>query len=269
MEQNTSRFNPDLDFDFNDFDPLESLSVDEDDAVPSEEETLDCEADSPADASAGVEDERSPEERIAELLATMEPRRKVLLGVLSFCAEPKLVDEVNAHIDELQKNNCSAYTAANLCALLEKAGAIERVTEEGELFKDIELEPQVVVRDGVEYLEPQEPPASFWRTTDAGMSVLAEDQPLERVRALFDEDALYVPLYTRILEMCAADGGASTKALEGTIDNDPLAQSPRLYTAHFVKRLEDADAVEWRGAWQATETGCAALEELAKSGGDW
>ena len=137
----------------------------------------------------------------------MAPRRTVLLGILAACAEPQPASAVNARVDELQENNFSVYSAANLCSLLEKAGAIERVTAEGEPAEDIEIEPQTVVVDGVEYLEAREPVEIYWHITEPGRAALEADKPLERLRALLDEDAAYAPIYQRILA-CAQQTAA-------------------------------------------------------------
>ena len=94
---------------------------------------------------------------LTAILTIRRVRGALLLGILAACAEPQPASAVSARVDELQENNFSVYSAANLCSLLEKAGAIERVTAEGEPAEDIEVEPQTVVVDGVEYLviEPE------------------------------------------------------------------------------------------------------------------
>ena len=141
-----------LEPDYDGFDPLEDF---EDDAtevegradefvatVSAAEDALAHDAVAPA---APAICEKPAEERIADLLEAMAPRRTVLLGILAACAEPQPASAVSARVDELQENNFSVYSAANLCSLLEKAGAIERVTAEGEPAEDIEVEPQTVV----------------------------------------------------------------------------------------------------------------------------
>ena len=182
-----------LEPDYDGFDPLEDF---EDDAtevegradefvatVSAAEDALAHDAVAPA---APAICEKPAEERIADLLEAMAPRRTVLLGILAACAEPQPASAVSARVDELQENNFSVYSAANLCSLLEKAGAIERVTAEGEPAEDIEVEPQTVVVDGVEYLEAREPVEIYWRITEPGRTALEADKPLERLRALLD-----------------------------------------------------------------------------------
>ena len=259
-----------LEPDYDGFDPLEDF---EDDAAETEGRADEFVATVSAAEDALAHDDDKPvapatcekpaEERIADLLKAMAPRRTVLLGILTACDEPQPASAVNARVDELQENNFSVYSAANLCSLLEKAGAIERVTAEGEPAENIEAEPQTVVVDGVEYLEAREPVEIYWRITEPGRAALEADKPLERLRALLDEDAAYAPIYQRILRLCAADGGTTTPTINNAVDHDPLVQKPRFYAPHFVDRLEKCDALVWKKAWCITDIGRTGLDLLA------
>ena len=259
-----------LEPDYDGFDPLEDF---EDDAAETEGRADEFVATVSAAEDALAHDDDKPvapatcekpaEERIADLLKAMAPRRTVLLGILTACDEPQPASAVNARVDELQENNFSVYSAANLCSLLEKAGAIERVTAEGEPAENIEAEPQTVVVDGVEYLEAREPVEIYWRITEPGRAALEADKPLERLRALLDEDAAYAPIYQRILRLCAADGGTTTPTINNAVDHDPLVQKPRFYAPHFIDRLEKCDALVWKKAWCITDIGRTGLDLLA------
>ena len=268
MTHDSTKFNLSPSDELDEFDPLADGADDEDAdaadglaAAPgSAEGALAHASDNGRPAPA---DERPAEERTADLLASMAPRRKVLLSILAHCFEPRPVAQVNALVDELQQNNFSVYSAANLCALLEKAGALERVTADGQPADDVESEPRVVVVDGVEYLEAGDPVEVCWLATDAGRAAVEADKPLERLRDLLDRDAAYLPIYKRILVLCAAEGGAKTPDINAAVDNDPLVQKPRFYAPHFVDKLEKCDALAWQKAWVVTEVGRAGLEMLA------
>lgn len=269
MTHDSTKFNLSLEPDFDEFDPLEDLEEDAEEGQadefvatvsPAEGALARDVAEAPAAAAV---DERPAEERIAELLAAMAPRRKVLLGILAFCEEPQPVADVNAHVDELQENNFSVYTAANLCTLLERAGALARVTPDGEPAEDIEAEPEVVVVDGVEYLEAREPVQICWVVTEAGRDALEADKPLDRLRTLLEDDAAYQAIYKRILTLCTAEGGAKTPDINAAVDHDPLVQKPRFYAPHFIDKLEKCDALTWKKAWMTTEIGQAGLKMLA------
>ena len=208
-------------------------------------------------------DTRTPKERIDDLFDSMKDRRKELLGILDFCREPQSVDDVNDRVEELKKNSFSVYSGAHFCTLLENAGAIERRTAEGELAKDIQTEPEVVVEDGVEYLEAGTPEQSFWVTTADGIAALEADKPYERMEALLETDARYKPIYKRILTLCTEKNGTPIATINGAVNDDPLVKHPHLYAAHFVDKLEQCDALEYRDGWFTTEVGQKALELLA------
>lgn len=266
MTHDSTKFNLSPSDELDEFDPLADGADDEDAAdglaaAPGSAEGALAHASD--DGRPAPADERPAEERTADLLASMAPRRKVLLSILAHCFEPRPVAQVNALVDELQQNNFSVYSAANLCALLEKAGALERVTADGQPADDVESEPRVVVVDGVEYLEAGDPVEMCWLATDAGRAAVEADKPLERLRDLLDHDAAYLPIYKRILALCAAEGGAKTPDINAAVDNDPLVQKPRFYAPHFVDKLEKCDALAWQKAWVVTEVGRAGLEMLA------
>lgn len=266
MTHDSTKFNLSPSDELDEFDPLADGADDEDAAdglAAAPGSTEGALAHASDDGRPAPADERPAEERTADLLASMAPRRKVLLSILAHCFEPRPVAQVNALVDELQQNNFSVYSAANLCALLEKAGALERVTADGQPADDVESEPRVVVVDGVEYLEAGDPVEVCWLATDAGRAAVEADKPLERLRDLLDHDAAYLPIYKRILALCAAEGGAKTPDINAAVDNDPLVQKPRFYAPHFVDKLEKCDALAWQKAWVVTEVGRAGLEMLA------
>ena len=274
-----STFDLSLDDELDGFDPLADDGADEDDELEGGETAPISAA---VDAAAGTAvaravaagtaenaqvahaDERTAAERIDALFESMAPRRKVLLGILAYVSDGmKPVAEVNAEVDRLQEDNYSVYSAADLCKLLEGAGAIERVTAEGTPADEVETEPKTVVVDGIEYIEAAEPVEIFWQITEDGQAKLDSDKPVDRMRELFERDEKYAVIYKRILTLCAAEGGATTPDINSAVDDDPLVQKPRLYAPHFVDLLEKCDALEWRKAWYTTEVGRAGLEILA------
>ncbi len=206
---------------------------------------------------------QSAQERLAELFTRMAPRRTVLLGVLDMCRTGRNAGEVAAYVDEAQQTNHSVYSAGTILSLLEEAGGIERVTCDGTAYSSEPVEPEHVVVDGVEYLRAATPQALYWQTSEAGLEILEQDRPLERVEDLFSCDAHYLPVYKTVLELCSQSEGANAAQLGKAVDKLELVQEPRFFAAHFVERLERAGAVEWRDVWVATEVGMQALDMLA------
>lgn len=226
-------------------------------AAPDEEDVMPYLGDADADHAPQVKvDERPAAVRTAELFERMKPRRRVLQGVLALCAEPAAVADVHARVDELQANQRSVYDGAAICALLERAGAIEQVRAEAQ-------EPKVVTVDGVEYLEPAPEAAVLYRTTEAGAAQLAADRPGDRLSCALENEAVYKPIYLQILQACSEEGGKSAKDLGALVDADPLLQQPRLWAAHFFNILGECDALTWDGTWKVTELGLQAAQDLA------
>lgn len=207
---------------------------------------------------------RPAEERIRELFNNMNPHRRVLYGVLRALREPVGNDQVGSVIDALRAHKFSVYSTSNICTMLETAGAVRRVLEDGTPYEDFKPEPKIVVEDGVEYWQAVPAPMPYWQITEAGQAQLDSYHPIEKLEATFAEEAEYLTLYKRVLTLCAADEGVSMKQMSAAVDSDPLvATEPRNYfVQHFVEALERGEAVVWNGkAWKITEVGRQALAE--------
>lgn len=207
---------------------------------------------------------RPAEERIRELFNNMNPHCRVLYGVLRALREPVGNDQVGSVIDALRAHKFSVYSTSNICTMLETAGAVRRVLEDGTPYEDFKPEPKIVVEDGVEYWQAVPAPMPYWQITEAGQAQLDSYHPIEKLEATFAEEAEYLTLYKRVLTLCTADEGVSMKQMSAAVDSDPLvATEPRNYfVQHFVEALERGEAVAWNGrAWKITEVGRQALAE--------
>lgn len=195
----------------------------------------------------------------------MAPRRTVLLGILAFCDHPQSIEAIAAEVDRLQENNRSVYGASSLCIALEDAGGLERVTEEGTLYSEIDLEPIVIEdEDGTSHYETPDAPALFWRITKAGQAVLEADDPATDARAMLSSERHLASIYARVLALCDAPAGCTTPQVGVAVDKDPLVQEPRLFAGHFIERLESVGCLAWqKDAWHTTDLGHAMAEELS------
>ena len=270
MTQPTTRFGLGFDIGRRDLPPEE---LPDDPVQPTEDSEPISPADIAAQTASHLAQEQAaeaafeamaPAERIAELLRQMAPRRKELLAIIAACEAPTSFDAVEAVVAPIQQNCKTVFDSANLCALLERAGALCRVTENGKPYPNNSFEPTVVEdANGAKTLVPAEPPMVYWQTTSAGTQAVANDDPLTRVCAMLDEEPQYLPIYKRVLSLCAEEGGATTKALGEAIDHDPIVQQPRYFAMHFSERLEADGAIEWTGgAWATTEIGRKALVSI-------
>ena len=113
----------------------------------------------PADAGAPVrpaihtthhDDDRPAQVRIAELFERMQAHRPILQAVMQRCLErPCAFVELRQMIEGLSEHHRSVYAPEGFCDLLERSGALRKVTAEGEPFPEEDPEPRVVVEDGV------------------------------------------------------------------------------------------------------------------------
>lgn len=202
--------------------------------------------------------------RIATLFENMKPSRRLLISVLARCEEPLSNTEAIAMISEFQENEKSIFSPDTILHHLHRAGALERLTEDGAFYEDLDLEPETVVVDGVAYLEPKTPPEIFWHTTAEGSEVVEGNRPAERLAILFENEPSYLHIYRTVLEHAQSDAGALEKTLGPLVNADPALQKPRMYVPRFIERLAENDAIAWRnGAWRITELGSQALADLS------
>lgn len=207
-----------------------------------------------------AQDMRPARERIDELFTKFNPRRRVLAGILRYVDTPQTAENLQAKVEELQTYDFSVYTAANYGTLLEEAGAMVKTDENGVLFSESpEQQPKVVEIGGATFLKPAPWREVYWCATDDAREYLSADDPMARFQELLIRDAYYFDIYERILKACAEEGGAKTPILNALVDNDPLVQNPRYYTAHFTELLERCEALRWQGNWVTTEIGAALL----------
>ena len=202
----------------------------------------------------------TPAERIERLMSSVKSTSKVLVSTLELCRQMQPVAAVSAHIDALQTSNASVYSAETLCRLLEEAGALTRVFEDGTLACEQPSEPLVVEEDGETYLKVPESKPSFWLISADGAAFLDAYNPASQLQTLLAEQANYAAVFQLVLETCAVEGGATAQQLADLINKRDDVQSPRRYSSYFVDQLQECLALEWAGkAWHTTNLGKSAL----------
>ncbi|MDD5805941.1 MAG: hypothetical protein PUD02_01205 [Eggerthellales bacterium] len=209
------------------------------------------------------EDTRTPDQKLADLFSEMQPYRSLLIKIMDFCLEPHSSEDVFQFIADAQSVKHPVYSPANFCNFLERSEALWRVFEDGAPY-DYEPQAETVVIDGVEYLQPAEPPAVWWLTSPAGVRFLEQDDPMSRAMALLDSEQSHADVLRVILGLAAAEGGTSAKALAAAIDRNPEFKARGVFSSKFVDLLHKADALEWKGCWSITPIGLelqAALDQ--------
>ncbi len=241
-------------------------------------------------AQDGEEEPKSAAERLAKLVETMPGQAKMLTRILNFCNGPRSTEDVLANVARWQKLNFSVYEPAVLCGLLEKAGGLEHVNEDGTPY--VQEGPDGAVQedqadsaaklDSVDAGDPApvavdeaeeedfdttcaEPAAcrpSFWVTTQAGLELVKEHDPRSHVAQMLNDEAYYLPVYRELLERLA-DGPMTKKDIDVVVRANPITESPRRLGGYFVDRLERIEAIEWTGAWSITDIGRELLDNEA------
>jgi hypothetical protein len=206
---------------------------------------------------------RPASDRIRELLAYMNPHRQVLLGVMRAAKEPKSNDEIKNEVDALRTNKFSVYSSANICNMLEQAGALDKVTATGEPYKSFKPQAKIVVIDGEEFWEPTEPPQVYWRLTSAGQEAVDNNDPLDRITRQLQREEEFRSIYHRVLKHTSTTDGATMAELSAAVDEDPLISNPRrFFVQHFVEALERCECISWEGrSWKTTPLGKTIYEE--------
>ena len=204
-------------------------------------------------------------ERTRQLFEQLKSQRSILVGMIEAARTPATTDAIEQCVEDLRERRFTMYSTANLCSMLETAGAFERVTQDGEPYGQVKVEPDIVVEDGEEYWVPSTPPKVCWVATPAAFEACDAANFQDKLEALFDEEAELLPIYKRVLAMASAEGGTTMSDLSAAVDSNPLIAEPRtFFVQHFIECLERCAAVEWNGsAWEATAFGKATLDGLA------
>lgn len=248
-----------------DFDPLADLNLDEDER---DEAEIDYLPPIP-DADKSVVPPAVPltaEERIEKLLAGIPGQQFRILHAVEFCAEPHTMDEIVEDLDASYPSKTSVYGAAQIVQLLERDGALERLACEeeaeaagnSEVAKASEATAASEPEDGFISVTPA-PPCRY-RATQAGLDAVAAHVNEGLVIQKITEEERYLPLFQRVLEMTAREGGCPTKELDLAVDPDPLCAEPRRFCGFFRGKLEETGAIEWRDTWTITSLGRTVLE---------
>ncbi len=196
--------------------------------------------------------ELPPRKRIEALIKGMPGYKKLIFHILDFCREERLLSELVDEILAFQKGSISVYSPEVICLNLEKAGAIAVVAGDEAASEGAEEEGEFL---------SVEPCVDFgYVTTEDGLAVVDEDDPAARLAEFLNDDAAYMPVYAIMLSECLAAGELGKKAIDALVDDHPLCQNPRLYSGHFLKKLEGVEAMEFAGSWRITETGKKLLE---------
>ena len=105
------------------------------------------------------------QERIERLFADMPPYRRWFLAILDACKEAQDAGRIAQIVDGLESKRQCVYSSASFCTMLEEAGALCKLTADGEPYERVEPQLVEVEENGRTYLRPVPAPEAFWQTT--------------------------------------------------------------------------------------------------------
>lgn len=233
-----------------DFDPLADLSLDDGERDDAEADYLPPIPDADKSVVPPVVP-LSPAERIEKLLAGLPGQQFRLLHAVEVCRTPKTMDEVVAELDAAYPNSTSVYTSAQVVQLLERDGALERIEDVAAQAAGAE----VADEEQGDFISVVPAAPCRYRATQAGLDAAAAYVSEARIIEKITEDKRYLPIFQRVLEMTAREGGCPTKELDQAVDGDPLCAEPRRFCGFFRGKLEETGAIVWRDTWTITDLG--------------
>ena len=276
-----------------DFDPLEDIGLELDE---NEEYTgMDYQVPIP-DADRSIVPEPvilPPAERIEKLISGLPGQKFRILTGIRVCAEPKTLEEASAELEEKYPQGTSVYTAARIIELLCDAGALDRIDpEEPQMEEDTDNGPvdasaganvaetnqaadtlqESVPQDDdridcisldqvdLQYDEVEPVAPSLYVATEDGLAAIEEPWNASLATKVVIDEPQYLPIWKKLLSMCAEDGGKTKNEIADEIDADPLLQEPRRWCQYFIEKLKDANAIEWKDAWVVTDIGMELLQ---------
>lgn len=200
-------------------------------------------------------------ERIARLFDNMPPYKRWFVDIMQACREPQRAEAIENMVEGLRAKKHCVFNAASFRAMLEEAGALEKLTLDGQPYGEVEPKLEEVEEDGRKYLRPTQPPEAMWRTTAEGLEAVQANDPLDALTEIVAEQGEYVAVFMEILGMCDGDG-ASIDEIKAQVNSNPVLEFPKKTAQFFMDYLDRNGAIEWGGAWKTTEVGRRLLRRL-------
>ena len=203
------------------------------------------------DAAQGS-DAPSAEERIKALLHDMGAQKRHLLAIMDFCREERTAEEIDELLAPLMEHRRSVYGPIAMRSLLVRAGALE--------YHDNDEQPEEVADEAGNLVLP-EPSVPTWLSTPVALEICEADDPYgELVEALAGAEGP-AEAYALVLAMCDEEG-RSISDISARLEESGVLEGVTFDSTVFVSKLEDIEALEWRGSWNTTDLGRRYLAQI-------
>ena len=185
--------------------------------------------------------------------------KKPVACVLALFAETETLDRatVEYQAGEAWSESYSQAPATVIEILVRNGALVEQLTVDGQPYdgtlEDIQRDESIPLEADV---------ADSISLTEAGRDLAASIDPDFTMRQLLAARPHYREVFARVLNVCAADAGATRQAVEEAVEAQGNVMSPegkRVYPQFFMDALETAGGIEWDGAWRTTDAGCRAI----------
>ena len=184
-------------------------------------------------------------ERIEQLLRDMGAQKRQLIAIMDFCRQERTSDEIDEMLKPFMEHRHSVYGPIAMRSLLEKAGALEyRANDEA---------PETVADENGDLVLPQPAVATWVSTAEAVELCDADDPYAELIEALDNADGP-AEAYAFVLALCD-DEGQSVTDIGAQLESSGVLEGVTYDPTFFISKLEDIEALEWRGDWYTTDLG--------------
>ncbi|MBR2836635.1 MAG: hypothetical protein IKE43_13115 [Coriobacteriales bacterium] len=191
-------------------------------------------------------------EKIAKLLQEMRSQKRELLAVMDFCREEHTSEEIDEMLAPYKEHRRSVYDGMAIRSLLEKAGAL--------VYHANDEQPEEVANENGDLVLP-EPSVGTWSSTEAAIECCDADDPYgELVKAMNDAQGP-AEAYALVLAICD-DENQTASAISQRLQESGVLEGDNHDPIYFVSKLEEIEALEWRGYWTTTDLGRRYLAQI-------
>ena len=175
--------------------------------------------------------------------------------LITFCADERSFDEAV----QLLKDNTYPKTF-----VAPADGFVSLMVDNDFLALNVYVdgEPYEGTLEDVQFDEAVPDDASFENrvaVTETGRAIARAYDPENLTADLLASRPAYAPVFRALIACCSAPDGATLPAMEAVVEAQPEAavnaEGKKVYPQYFIDALETAGAIEWNGAWRATEAG--------------
>jgi hypothetical protein len=196
-----------------------------------------------------------------QLLCDVQGLRPLFIATVDFCRIPRKAAEVDDLYNQLTEYNHSVFSAVRVRALLEEVDALAYIEPESDANR-ANIDGACVSADSQDggegeegFLEVTVRPEGMWLATQKALEYTSRIDPFVQLRQVIrKEEPRFAAIFRRVLAALESQP-SSIDDLDEILSDEPIMQQSPRSASHYVKKLEECGAVEYRGQWVLTEVG--------------